>query len=193
MDVLNHGIVCGELHAARQHLYDMVRHLSQGELLWVPRRRDGVSVSYHFGHIALVEDELVSQSTPDVLIASADLRQSFGAHNANNGAARLPSGDVIIDYMQRVRERTLGFVAVRFRAIRDAPQAVDAAELFRRIVNHEYMHTKYIRRICRELGKPEVEAPPSQLVIADADALAGPQYRLEGWTATTGGASTTSP
>jgi hypothetical protein len=181
MDGPTYSIACGELHAARQHLYDMLRPLSQSELLWVPRRPDGVCVSYHFGHIALVEDEMISHSLSEPLIAPADLRDAFGPHNANNGHAQFPSGDTILEFMQRVRERTLGLAAARFRNIRDAAQAVEAAELFRRIVNHEYMHTKYIRRICREMGKPDVEAPPSERVVVDEQAPAGPQYRLEGW------------
>ena len=181
MPTPTYTIVCQELYAARQHLYDMVRPLSQDELLWVPPRPDGVCVSYHFGHMALQEDTMIAATTGKPRLATPELDDAFGARNANNGGARFPSGAVIIDYMQRVRQLTIGLLALRFRAIRSEAQAVETAELFRQIVNHDYSHTKYIRRICREMGKPEVEAPSATLVVADEQAIAGPQYHIPGW------------
>jgi hypothetical protein len=176
-----YGIICQELHAARGHLYAMIEGLSQDELLWIPPRPDGISISYHFGHIALVEDLEIAPLIEKPVLARPDVREVFGVQNANNPAARFPPGAAILDYMQGVRERTLGIVALRFRAIRNLEAAVDAAEPFRRTINHEYSHTKYIRRIRAEMGKPPVDPPQSERIEADPDAIAPPQYSLPSW------------
>jgi hypothetical protein len=181
MPTPSYTTVCQELHATRQHLYDMIRPLSQDELLWVPPRPDGVCVSYHFGHMALGEDRIIAKATQRPLLATPGLCEAFGAHNANNSAARFPSGATIIDYMQRLRESTIGLLALSFRAIRSDEQAVETAEPFRQIINHDYSHTKYIRRICREMGKSEVEVPLSELVAVNESAIAGPQYHIPHW------------
>ncbi len=181
MPTPTYSIVCHELHAARQHLYDLVRPLSQDELWWLPPRPDGVCVSYHFGHIVLVEDEQIAPATEKPPLAPAEFPDLFGAHNANNRNVRFPSGAEIIAYMQTVRERTLLVLALRFRAIHSHDEAVAVSELFRGLINHEYSHTKYIRRICAEMHQPPVEAPASELMVADESAVAPPQYRIKHW------------
>jgi hypothetical protein len=181
MSVPTYSSVCRELHAARGHLYAMLETLSPEELLWLPPRPDGISISYHFGHIALVEDMHVAEATGKPLLTAEEFRDAFGVRNVNNRAAQFPPAAAIIDYMQAVRTQTLELAALRFRAIRDAPAAHDAAELFRRIINHEYSHTKYIRRIRAEMGKAPVDPPASDLVQADAHAIAPPQYALLHW------------
>lgn len=181
MGVPTYSIVCRELHAARGHLYSMVESLSPEELLWLPPRPDGISISYHFGHIALVEDMQVAEAIGEPLLATKEFQEAFGVHNVDNRNAPFPAGAAIIDYMQAVRTRTAGVVALRFRAIRDAAAAHNAAELFRRVINHEYSHTKYIRRICAEMGKPPVDPPASELVEADDQAIAPPQYSIAHW------------
>lgn len=181
MGVPTYSIVCRELHAARGHLYAMIESLSQEELLWLPPRPDGIAISYHFGHIALVEDLHVAEDIATPLLATEEFQGAFGVRNVNNRAARFPPAATIIDYMQAVRTRTLEVAALRFRAIRNPQAAHDAAELFRRIINHEYSHTKYIRRICAEMGKPPVNPPASELVEADTQAVAPPQYSIQHW------------
>ena len=177
----SYGSVAHELHIARQHLYDLVSPLSQDELRWIPPRPDGVCVSYHFGHIALVEDLQIATASDQQPLAPSTFRDLFGPHNANNGQAAFPSGAEIIGYMQRVRERTLAQLALGFRAIRDTAGAVEAAEPFRGLINHEYSHTKYIRRICAEMNHPPVDAPASTLIVVDESAIAAPQYRIDHW------------
>jgi hypothetical protein len=181
MGVPSYSVVCHELHAARQHLYDMVRELSQDELLWLPPRPDGICISYHFGHIALVEDTQVAERTDGRLIAASEFREAFGAHNADRREAHFPAASSILDYMQRVRTRTLEAVALSFRKTPNENAVIAAAEPFRRIINHEYSHTKYIRRICGEMGKPPVAPPASELVCADDNAIAPPQYGIPRW------------
>jgi len=176
-----YGVVCSELHAARQHLYDMVRPLSQAELQWLPPRPDGISISYHFGHIALVEDVEIGRVAEQPVLAPAGIRDAFGVHNVDNRDARFPSGAEIIDYMQSVRARTLQELAMAFRSVADDAAARIAAEPFRRIINHEYSHTKYIRRIRAEMGQAPVGPPTSELVQADEQAIAPPQYSIQRW------------
>jgi DinB superfamily len=176
-----YSLVCHELHAARGHLYAIVESLSQDELLWLPPRPDGIAISYHFGHIALVEDHTLAEETGQVLLATLEWQHTFGVRNVNNRTAVFPSGAEIIDYIQRVRARTVEVLAQRFRKILSPNEAVTAAEVFRRVINHEYSHTKYIRRIRSEMNKSAVEAPASELIQADENAVAAPQYILEHW------------
>jgi len=159
----------------------MIESLSQAELLWLPPRPDGISISYHFGHIALVEDMEAANAASQLLLATPALQDGFGVHNVNNRDARLPSGAAILEYAQAVRTRTLGLAGLRFRAIRSPEAAMEAAEVFRRMINHEYSHTKYIRRICAEMGKPPVGPPQSERVQANDQATAPPQYVIHHW------------
>lgn len=177
----DYSIVCRELHTARGHLYAMVECLSLDELRWLPPRPDGVSVGYHFGHIAVVEDQSVSEAVGQARLSSIELQEACAATNANNRDARIPAGDVILETIQAVRARTIEVLALFFRGIRDERSAVNAAELFRRVINHEYSHTKYIRRICAEMGKPPVDPPASDVIHADTTAVAAPQYSIRNW------------
>ena len=49
------------------------------------------------------------------------------------------------------------------------------------VINHEYSHTKYMRRIRAEMRKPPVDPPTSTLVRADENAIASPQYGISHW------------
>ena len=175
------SIVSQELQAARAHCRVMLDDLSQAELLWVPQRRDGVSVLYHGGHIVLVEDTHVAEATEKPVLASPEFQDAFGVHNVNNREARLPVCAEVFNYMEAVRARTLELLALRFQGIRDADDTIATAELFRGLINHEYSHTKYIRRIRSEMGKPPVDPPLSALVRSDEHAIAPPQYQIHHW------------
>ena len=79
-----------------------------------------------------------------------------------------------------VRSRAVELLHKRFSDLRSG-DANEAADLFRGIINHEYSHTKYIRRIRAEMGKPPVELAHSPLVRVDARAIAAPQYSIPHW------------
>ena len=181
METPTRSIVSHELHVARAHSRVMLDDLSQAELLWLPPRRDGICMSYHFGHIALVEDRHVAEATEKPVLASPEFQNAFGVHNVNNREARFPLRAEMFDYTQAVRARMLELLALRFQGIRAADDAIAAAELFRGLINHEYSHTKYICRIRAEMGKPPVDPPGSALVRADEDAIAPPQYNIPHW------------
>ena len=174
-------VVSGELSAARAHLQAMVEDLSQDELLWLPPRPDGICISYHAGHIGLVEDLHIAGASQESAVTSAELRAAFGVHNINNRAARFPRWEEILEYLFTVRGRTLALLPLRFQGVRNRTDEIAAAELFRGVIDHEYSHTKYIRRIRAEMGKPSVGPPASELVRADERAVASPQYRLPRW------------
>jgi len=174
------SVVERELNAARAHLLSLVGDLSDAELLWLPPRPDGISISYHFGHIGLVEDVHVAEATEQALVASDQFRDAFGVHNVNNRDARFPAGGQIRNYLGAVRSRAMELLQKQFRNLRGG-DASGAADLFRGIINHEYSHTKYIRRIRAEMGKSPVELVHSPLVRVDERAIAAPQYSIPHW------------
>lgn len=173
--------VARELRAARAHCRSLVDDLSEEELLWLPPRPDGISTCYHLGHIVLVEDTHIAQATGRPLLASREFQEAFGVNNVDNPDACLPPCGEILTCMKAVRARTMECLALRFKSVRDVNDAVAAAEVFRDVINHEYSHTKYMRRIRAEMGKSPVEPPASRLVRADENAIAPPQYSISHW------------
>jgi hypothetical protein len=173
--------VARELEAARMHCRSMVDDLSQEELLWLPPRPDGISTCYHLGHIVFVEDTHIAQATQRSLLAPSAFQEAFGVNNVDNRDARFPPREQVLECMAAVRARTFAYLAARFATVRNAHGALAAAEVFRGIINHEYSHTKYMRRVRAEMGKPPVDPPSSALVRADENAIAPPQYSLSHW------------
>lgn len=173
--------VARELEAARAHCRNMVDDLSQEELLWLPPRPDGISTCYHLGHIVFVEDTHIAQATERPLLASPEFQKAFGVNNVNNRDARFPPREQVFACMEGVRARALECLAARFEHVQDPNGALAAAEVFRGVINHEYSHTKYMRRIRAEMGKPPVDPPASMLVRADENAIASPQYSISHW------------
>ena len=173
------SIVERELNAVRRHLLSLVSDLSDAELIWLPPRPDGIAISYHFGHIGLVEDVHVAEATGTSPVASDRFRDAFGVHNVNNRDARFPAGGEIRSYLGDVRSRTSELLEKRYRDLRT--EVSTSADLFRGIINHEYSHTKYIRRIRAEMGKAPVEVTLSALIRVDEHAIAAPQYSIPHW------------
>lgn len=159
----------------------MVDDLSPEELLWLPLRPDGISTCYHLGHIIFVEDTHVAQATQCALLTPPEFQDAFGVNNVNNRDACFPPRDLVLECMAAVRARTLACLAARFENVRDGHGAVAAAEVFRDVINHEYSHTKYMRRIRAEMGRSPVDPPVSALVRADDNAIAPPQYSISHW------------
>ena len=49
-------------------------------------------------------------------------------------------------------------------------------EIFLDVINHEYEHARYVRRLRGELGRPDVPEPSGRLVALDTDAEEPPRF-----------------
>jgi hypothetical protein len=177
------AVVHQELTAVRAHLLAMIESLTQEELWQVPPRPDATAISYHAGHIGLVEDLQVSRAVKAPMLGPEAYRSLFGVANNSNPQAVFPDREEIFSYLARVRRRTLAVLdALQLDAL-PWQERVAGAELFRGIINHEYSHTKYIRRLLGEIGKSSDFPRPSQLVEVDDQAIAAPQYFISRWPA----------
>ena len=175
------SIIHQELKAVRDHLMAMVEPLTQEELWWVPPRPDGTAISYHMGHIGLVEDLRVSQAQEERLLGPEAYSNLFGVANNSNPKAVYPGKEEIFAYLAQARTRTLALLDTLQLDTRPAQKRPAEADLFRRIINHEYSHTKYIRRLLGELGK-NIDVPlPSRRVEVKPQAVAAPQYFIPSW------------
>ena len=175
------SIVHQELRAVRDHLMGMVEPLTQEELWWVPPRPDGTAISYHFGHIGLVEDLRVSQAEKEQLLGPEAYRNLFGVGNNSNPKAVFPGREEIFTYLAQARARTLALLDTLKLDTLPSPERLAEADLFRRIINHEYSHTKYIRRLLGEMGKSTDFSLPSTRVQVKPQAVAAPQYFIPHW------------
>ena len=180
MEVSFVSIVHQELGAVRDHLITMVEPLTQEELWWVPPRSDGTTISYHMGHIGLVEDTRVSQSRKERLGPEA-YSKLFGVANNSNSRVLFPGREEIFAYLAQARTRTLALLDTLQLNTPPSVKCLAAADLFRRIINHEYSHTKYIRRLLGEQGKNIDFPPPSARVEVKPQAVAAPQYFIPNW------------
>ncbi len=175
------SIVHQELQAVRDHLMTMVEPLTQEEFWWVPPRPDGTAISYHFGHIGLVEDLRVSQARGEQMLGPEAYRNLFGTANNSNPQAGFPRKEEIFTYLVQARTRTLTLLDTLQLDTLSAHERPAEAELFRRIINHEYSHTKYIRRLLGEMGKSTDFSLPSTRVQIKPQAVAAPQYFIPHW------------
>ena len=175
------SVVHQELGAVRDHLMTMVEPLTQEELWWVPPRPDGTAISYHIGHIGRVEDTRVSQSQKERLLGPQAYSKLFGVANNSNSEAVFPSREEILAYLTHARTRTLALLDTLRLNAPPSVKCLAAADLFRRIINHEYSHTKYIRRLLGEQGKNIDFPPPSARVEVKPKAVAAPQYFIPNW------------
>ncbi|MBI3796077.1 MAG: DinB family protein [Deltaproteobacteria bacterium] len=189
-----------ELQVARNHLMAMIESLTQDELWRVPPRPDATAISYHIGHIGMVEDMRISQVLKERMLGPELYRPLFGVANNGNPKIVFPGREELFAYLTQVRARTLTLlealqldtltqVRARTLTLLEALQLDTLsphkrraeADLFREIINHEYSHTKYIRRLLGELGKSTDFPVPSPLVEVNHHAIAAPQYVLPRW------------
>jgi hypothetical protein len=175
------SIVHQELKAARDHLTAMVESLTEKELWWVPPRPDGTAISYHLGHIGLVEDMRVSQAQGKQLLGPETYRNLFGVANNSNPKAVFPGREDLFTYLAQARARTLALLDTLQLDTLPAQNRPAEADFFRGIINHEYSHTKYIRRLLGEMGKSTNFPLPSSRVEMNPQAIAAPQYFIPHW------------
>ena len=170
-----------ELQAVRDHLMAMIASLSQDELWRVPPRPDATAISYHVGHIGMVEDMRISQVLKERMLRPESYRHLFGVANNSNLKAVFPGREEIFAYLTQVRARTLTLLeALQLDTLSPHKRRAEA-NLFREIINHGYSHTKYIRRLLGELGKSTDFPVPSPLVEVNHHAIAAPQYFIPRW------------
>jgi len=79
-----------ELQAVRDHLIAMIEPLTQDELWRVPPRPDATAISYHVGHIGMVEDMRISQILKKRMLGPESYRHLFGVANNSNPKAVFP-------------------------------------------------------------------------------------------------------
>jgi hypothetical protein len=175
------SIVRQELQAVRDHLMTMIVPLTQEELWQVPPRRDATAISYHAGHIGMVEDMRISQALEERMLGSDSYRALFGVANNSNPKAVFPGREEIFSYLTQVRARTLALLDALQLDTLPPQKRLAEADLFREIINHEYSHTKYMRRLLGELGKSTDFPVPSFLVEVNHHAIATPQYFIPQW------------
>ena len=175
------SLVRQELKAVRDHLMAMIAPLTQEELWRVPPRRDATAISYHVGHIGLVEDMQISQALKERMLGPEAYRQLFGVANNSNLKAVFPQREEIFPYLAQVRARTLALLDALQLDTLPPQNRLAEADLFRQLINHEYSHTKYIRRLLGELGKSTDFPSPSSLVEVNHQAIAAPQYFIPRW------------
>ena len=175
------SLVHQELKAVRDHLMAMIEPLTQEELWQVPPRPDATAISYHAGHIGMVEDLRISQARGERMLGPEAYRHLFGVANNSNPKAVFPGREEIFAYLAQVRERTLALLDRLQLDTLPAQKRLAEAEPFREIINHEYSHTKYIRRLLGELGKSTDFPRPSPLVEVNHRAIAAPQYFIPRW------------
>lgn len=170
-----------ELQAVRDHLMAMIAPLTQDELWRVPPRPDATAISYHAGHTGMVEDMRISQTLKERMLGPESYRTLFGVANNSNSKAVFPGREEIFAYLTQVRARTLTLLeALQLDTLSPHKRRAEA-DLFREIINHEYSHTKYIRRLLGELGKSTDFPVPSLLVEVNHHAIAAPQYFIPRW------------
>src|SRR5436309_604044 len=175
------SLVHQELKAVRDHLMAMIEPLTQEEQWQVPPRRDATTISYHAGHIGMVEDMPISQARGERMLGPQAYRHLFGVANNSNPKAVFPGREEIFVYLAQVRQRTLAALDRLQLDILPPQKRLAEAEPFREIINHEYSHTKYIRRLLGELGKSTDFPRPSLLVEVSHRASAAPQYCIPCW------------
>ena len=175
------SIVHQELKAARDHLMAMVGSLIQEELWWVPPRPDGTAISYHMGHIGLVEDMRISQACRERMLGPEAYHGLFGVANNSNPKAVFPGREELFAYLAQVRAKTLTLLDTLQLHTLPSHERLIKADLFREIINHEYSHTKYIRRLLGEMGKSPDFPLPSTLIEVNHRAVAAPQYFIPRW------------
>ncbi len=170
-----------ELQAVRDHLMAMIAPLSQDELWRVPPRPDATALNYHARHIGMVEDMRISQVLKERMLGPESHRTLFGVANNSNPKAVFPGREEIFAYLTQVRARTLTVLeALQLDTLSPHKRRAEA-DLFREIINHEYSHTKYIRRLLGELGKSTDFPVPSPLLKVNHHAIAAPQYFIPRW------------
>jgi hypothetical protein len=159
----------------------MIEPLTQDELWRVPPRLDATAITYHVGHIGMVEDMRISQMLKERMLGLESYRTLFGVANNSNPKAVFPEREEIFGYLTQVRARTLTLLEARQLDTLSPHKRRAEADLFREIINHEYSHTKYIRRLLGELGKSTDFPVPSPLVEVNHHAIAAPQYFISHW------------
>ena len=175
------AIVHQELRAARDHLMAMIEPLTQEELWRVPPRPDATAITYHAGHIGFVEDMRMSQARGERMVGPEGYRTLFGVANNSNPKAVFPRREEIFAYLTQVRARTLAVLDTLQLDTLPPQQRRAEAELLRGVINHEYAHTKYIRRLLGEIGRSTDFPIPSALVEVNPQAIAAPQYFIPRW------------
>ncbi len=131
-----YSIVCEEFYAVRQHLYDLIGALSVDEMRHSPSAPPYLCISALFAHIAVSEDKNtaeISRKAP----AEKALAAALEVYATTRDAAALPSPPEILDAARRVRDNTVAFLALPFRAVKDEAHATTLAEPFRGIINNE--------------------------------------------------------
>jgi DinB family protein len=175
------SIVRQELKAVRDHFMAMIALLSQDELWQVPPRRDATAISYHAGHIGMVEDMRISQALKERMLGPESYHTLFSVANNSNPKVVFPGREEIFAYLVQTRARTLTLLDVLQLDTLPPQKRLAEADLFREIINHEYSHTKYIRRLLGELGKSTDFPVLSSLVEVNHHAIAAPQYFIPRW------------
>jgi len=175
------SLVRQELKAVRDHLMAMIAPLTQEELWQVPPRRDATAISYHAGHIGMVEDMQISQARGERMRGPEAYRTLFSVANNSNPKVVFPGREELFAYLAQVRARTLAELDALQLDTLPPQKRVAEADLFCAIINHEYSHTKYIRRLLGELGKSTDFPVSSPLVEVNHHATAAPQYFIPRW------------
>ena len=160
-----------ELRRARRYLLSLLRDLSGEELEWFGASETLSCIKWHAGHVALRERELLGALVPALAGTDSTRDACFGTEARTAIAVEFPSSREIEEQLAASRKLSGAL-------LQTLPEREGLREIFLQVVNHEYEHARYVRRLRTELGRPGVPEPTGRLVEFDLEVDEAPRFFL---------------
>ena len=160
-----------ELRRARRYLLSLVRELSEEELEWPGGNETLSCIKWQAGHVALRERELLGALVPALAGTDSSRHECFGTEARSGALADFPPWSEIEDELAASRRLTEALLST-------LPEREGLREIFLQVVNHEYEHARYVRRLRSELGRSPVKEPTGRLVEFDLEVDEAPRFFL---------------
>jgi Tfp pilus assembly protein PilF len=165
-----------ELRRARRYLLALVRDLSDEELEWLGGTSTLSCVKWHVGHVALRERELLGALVPTLAGTDSSRDPAFGTEARSTVGVEFPPWKDVEEELAASRRLTEALLFT-------LPEREGLADIFVQVVNHEYEHARYVRRLRTELSRPPVAEPTGRLVEFDLEVDEPPRFYVSAFEA----------
>lgn len=160
-----------ELRRARRYLLSLLKDLSPEELEWLGASETLSCIKWHAGHVALRERELLGALVPALAGTDSTRDACFGTEARTAVVLDFPPWSEIEDQLAASRRLSEAL-------LQTLPEREGLRDIFLQVVNHEYEHARYVRRLRAELGRPGVAEPTGRLVEFDLEVEEAPRFFL---------------
>jgi Tfp pilus assembly protein PilF len=158
-----------ELRRARRYLLSLLRDLSAEELEWLGASETLSCIKWHAGHVALRERELLGALVPALAGTDSTRDACFGTEARTAVGLDFPPWTEIEEQLAASRKLSEALLMT-------LPEREGLREIFLQVVNHEYEHARYVRRLRAELGRPGVAEPTGRLLEYDLEVDEAPRF-----------------